>query len=360
MESKLEKQKRKAEKLSNPKPTLLKSGKWRCQIMYNGKRYSVIEDSPELAHTKALAIKNGLIEEETKLENGNMTVGDAINRYIEIDCATLESSTVNNYKSIRRNNLQSLMSIKISDLTSRDVQIAINSMAKNHSPKTVRNAHALFTAAMSVYYPEYRDSVVLPKMQKKEIEIPTNEQVEQILKAAAGDRAEIPIMFGALLGLRLSEIRGLTWDCIKNGRIHIKQAIVKGENGDYLKKTKTYDSDRWLTLPEVLVERLNKEPHTSEFITTMSGRKIYGHFVKICSDLGLPKFRFHDLRHYTASVMLALNIPHKYAQKRMGHSTDYMLKHVYEHLMTDKEIEVDEEIENFFALKLHTELHTKN
>ena len=359
MKNDLEKQKRKAAKLTNPKPVLRPSGKWRCQVMYKGKRYSVEEDDPEIAHTKALAIKNGIIEEEKREKANDMTVGEAIDRYISVDCGTLEESTLLNYESMRRNHLQSLMNVKLFDLTQEKIQVAINSMARIRSPKTVRNAYTLLTAALSIYLPSFRDNSTLPKPRKAQIRIPSNDDIQKIIAAAEGKRAERPILFGALLGLRMSEIRGLTWDCIENGRVHIKQAIVKGRNGDYKKKPKSYDSDRWLTLPDILKEKLSKAPHDSEYITTLNSRQIYGSFVRICDDLGLPHFRFHDLRHYMASVMLALNVPDKYAEKRMGHSTNHMLKTVYEHLMSDKEIEVDTTIENFFNSKLHPNLHPK-
>ena len=34
--------------------------------------------------------------------------------------------------------------------------------------------------------------------------------------------------------------------------------------------------------------------------------------------------------------MLAMGIPNKYAQERMGHATDNMLKNVYQHIMDEK------------------------
>lgn len=54
---KLKKQREAAAKLSRPHPVELPSGKWRCQVMLNGKRFDVIEDDPAAAHAKALAIK---------------------------------------------------------------------------------------------------------------------------------------------------------------------------------------------------------------------------------------------------------------------------------------------------------------
>ena len=63
---------------------------------------------------------------------------------------------------------------------------------------------------------------------------------------------------------------------------------------------------------------------------------------------GEVRYRFHDLRHYNASVMLALGVPNKYAMERMGHATDNMLKAVYQHTMKDKQQEIAQQLNHFF------------
>ena len=55
---------------------------------------------------------------------------------------------------------------------------------------------------------------------------------------------------------------------------------------------------------------------------------------------------------------MILNVPNKYAQKRMGHATDNMLKNVYQHTMRSKEDEYAHRINDYFESKLHTNLHT--
>ena len=64
--------------------------------------------------------------------------------------------------------------------------------------------------------------------------------------------------------------------------------------------------------------------------------------------LGGVKYRFHDLRHYHASIMLALGVPNKYAMERMGHATDNMLKTVYQHTMQDKQQEIARQLNRYF------------
>ena len=60
------------------------------------------------------------------------------------------------------------------------------------------------------------------------------------------------------------------------------------------------------------------------------------------------KYRFHDLRHYYASVLLSLNVPNRYAAEMMGHATDDMLRKVYQHTMRDKQDEIAKQVSKYF------------
>ncbi len=100
---KLKKQRETAAKLSRPRPVELPSGKWRCQVMVDGKRFDVIEDDPGVAHAKALAMKAGVIDKNKP--STALTVGEAIDRYIESKDAVLSPSTIRGYRSLRENAL---------------------------------------------------------------------------------------------------------------------------------------------------------------------------------------------------------------------------------------------------------------
>lgn len=179
------------------------------------------------------------------------------------------------------------------------------------------------------------------------------------MREVVGTEMELPVLLAVWLGLRVSEIRGLTWDCISGNTMHIKRAIVEGENGPEVKGTKTYSGDRKLRVPQYLLELIDKQPRTDSYIIHMSGQAIYKRFVRLCEKAGLPHYRFHDLRNANASVMLALGVPDKYAMERMGHATSNMLKTVYQHTMTSKQEEVANAVDDYFSQKLHTALHTE-
>ena len=66
------KMRQKAAKLNNPSPVELPSHSWRCQVMHQGRRISVTDADPAVAHAKVLAIKNGFIQ-ENKASGRNMS-----------------------------------------------------------------------------------------------------------------------------------------------------------------------------------------------------------------------------------------------------------------------------------------------
>ena len=148
----------------------------------------------------------------------------------------------------------------------------------------------------------------------------------------------MPVLLAALCGLRRSEIAALTWDDIdlEEGTIRINKALGVTEDGYALKAPKTYAGYRKAEIPErvkIVLQRLSEErkPITELNIQTMTNK-----FPNELQKAGLPRFRFHDLRHYFASTLLALGVPDLYVIKIIGHSTTSMLEH-YQHVLSDED-----------------------
>lgn len=338
-----------------PTPQKLPSGMWRCQVMVDGKRVSVVDEVPSVAQAKAVALKNGLIDEK---KSSSITVGKAIDRYIESKDAVLSPSTLRGYRSIRRNSLGTLENVRLDSLTQESIQRHINSLAKKNTPKYIRNVHGLLSATIAEYKPEMQLHTTLPQKEKKEIQIPTISEIQLLAEKSKGTSFELPFLLATWMGLRTSEIRGLTWDCIDGDILHIKQAIVDGDDGPKAKTTKTYSGNRKIRIPPYIKELIDKQDKSSIYIIPCTRSSLYNRFLRLCKKYGLPHYRFHDLRHVQASVMLALGVPDKYAMERMGHASTNMLKTVYQHTMQSKSDEVAEMVDTYFYEKLHTVLHT--
>lgn len=339
-----------------PTPQKLPSGMWRCQIMVDGKRISVVDENPGVAQAKAVAMKNGLIEEAKK--GSSMTVAQAIDRYIESKDAVLSPSTLRSYRSIRKNSIGDLEQTQLDGLTQEAVQRHVNALAKQSTPKYVRNVHGLLSAAIAAYRPDFTLHTTLPQRERKEIQIPTMDEIQLLAEKSKNTKFELPFLLATWMGLRTSEIRGLTWDCIEGDVLHIKQALVEGDTGPVLKTTKSYSGNRKIRIPTYIKELMDAQPHRDEFIIHYTRNALYNKLRRMCERYGLPRYRFHDLRHVQASVMLALGVPDKYAMERMGHASTNMLKTVYQHTMKSKAEEVADIVDSFFSEKLHTDLHT--
>ena len=193
----------------------------------------------------------------------------------------------------------------------------------------------------------------------------TEEEMQKVWNAAKGTKYELPILLGSWMGLRMSEIRGLKFEDLKEGKLHIHTAVVRDSEGKSVEKgTKTVSGDRWIKCPGtiqhlIVVERLkleeagkSKEEIAKCYICPYADITIYKNFVSICAKAGVEPCRFHDLRHFAASEAHALGVPNKYSMKRMGHKTENMLQNVYQHTMRDKEDEfgqiIDEKMEKLY------------
>ena len=334
-----------------PKAEKLKSGNYRIQIQINGKRYSITNSDKKICQQMAKEIYAGA-EKEKKIP---LTVRKAMENYISDREKVLSPLTIDGYRSIVKNRLQSIMSINISELTQSDIQRAVSEeSAKGVSAKTVKNAHGLLTATLAAYRPEFHVRSNLPKSKKEEGRIPTEEEMQKIWHAAKDSKYQLPILLASWLGLRMSEVRGLKYSDISDGKIHIQRARVRAVGKDVDKVPKTESGDRYIHLPETIEKLIEEEraarPDATDesYICPYSHNSIRAAFDDICKEAGVEHCRFHDLRHFAASESLALGVPDKYSMKRMGHATENMLKTVYQHTMDTKEDEFAKMIDNYY------------
>lgn len=336
-----------------PTPRQLPSGAWRVECMVEGTRYRKTFDSEADAWEYATLIKTGKAD---KRKTEPMTVGTAIDRYIDMKDGVLSPATISAYRRIRKNHLQSLMTVKLDHLTQEAVQRSVNAMSKDFNPKTVRNAYGLLTASLSVFLPNLTLNTTLPQKQRYDAAVPSDSDIAAILSAIPGTEPELPITMAMWLGMRMSEILGLKWKDIDfdNRIVHIRRAKV--DEGE--KTTKTYSSQRDLRIPEHIIELMGEPKNPEDYVVNITRRRLLTLFHRICDNAGVQQYRFHDLRHINASVMLMLNIPDKYSMQRMGHATNNMLKTVYQHTMDKKMDESITALDKYFYSKLPTKFPT--
>ena len=272
-----------------------------------------------------------------------MSVGDAIDQYIDNVIGVLSPTTIRRYQKDRLKFFKPIMDIKLHDLTQADVQKAVSMDSKRYAPKSIHCAHGLLSAALSIYLPDFQLKTNLPQKVEPDVVVPENADIQRLLQCIEGTRMECAVLLGACCGFRRSEICGIKYEDIdtKKSTIQIRRTVVKDEHGKWIVReaTKTVKSKRKVEVAPFVIQKLLALPKAGEFVINLLPDTISKSFIDLRDDLGIH-CRFHDLRHYNASIMLALNIPDKYAMERMGYSTPATLKKVYQHTMRDKQQEV--------------------
>lgn len=154
--------------------------------------------------------------------------------------------------------------------------------------------------------------------------------------------------------LRRSEVCGLTADDVVGNKIIINKAFVHAHaNGVVLKTTKNTSSTRIIELPDFVI---NVFPRTRNIIT-IPPSKITIKFIHAIIDLQLPHFRYHDLRHYSASIMHAIGVPDVYIMERGGWSSDKTLKKIYRNSLTDYQQKYTQQTNTYFENISHEISH---
>lgn len=294
---------------------------------------------------------------DQRSRSADMLLGTAMDNYIQSRESILSPRTIMDYKRIRRMSLQSLMNIRLSRITQEDIQIAINLEAVNHSPKTVRNSHGLLSAVLKQYRPDFALNTSLPKKQRVELYIPTDEEVKRLIRASEGTEMELPILLAAFGPMRRGEICALDSTDISGNIVHVSKNMVRTEDNTWIiKSPKSYAGDRYIDFPDFVAEKWRGKTGR---IVNLTPNNITDRFRSCLHRAGLPHFRFHDLRHYSASIQHALGIPDSYIMQRGGWGNDGTLKAVYRHALADKTKEMDDIANQHFNELCNTKYNTK-
>ena len=350
----------------------LKSGNWNIRVFdyrdENGKQHFTSFTAPTKLECeyKAKAYQR---DNPHRTPAQEMTVGAAVDRYIELSQVLSPTSTTG-YKKIRENAFLELMEVPVKKLNNVTVQKAINAecsrvnsrTGKTISAKTVHNEWGLVSASLKKIC-NMSFEVSLPRIKKDRKQYP---DPQAVLEAILDCPAKLPCLLSMWCTFSMSELLGIKCSSIRDGCIYIDQVRVYTENG-WVEKSiaKNATRNRVQQLPQYLMDLITQEPAFQEYIASgkdgylfpMTRSAIYNAWTRTAQKYGLD-LSFHDLRHMSASIMLQLNIPEKYAQERGGWSTSNVMKTVYQHTFSAQRIAVDSVINDYFNRKLKQAVET--
>lgn len=277
-----------------------------------------------------------------------MTLEDAINQYIDSRESVLSPKTIKEYRNLAKNNLQTIMHIKVCDLTQHDVQYAINTDASRIAPKTVRNVHGLLSATLKEFRPGFVLHTSLPKKKKPELYIPTEKEIKLLLDYVKGTEMEIPVMLAAFGPMRRGEICALTADDIEGNTIHVTKSLALNSANEWvIKPPKTVAGIRDIEMPDFVIAKLKGK---NGRLVELTPAAVSERFRKLIRRMpGTNVYRFHDLRHYCASFLHYKGIPDKAIMQRAGWETDSVLRNVYLHMLSDEDSNMQKRVNDMFS-----------
>lgn len=313
-----------------------RNGKWTIRVYHytddKGKIHNKRFTADSKKEVTALAIEFQMNRD--RMARKDITVAEAVESYIAQREPVLSPSTVRAYRAYARNQLEMIAPVRINSLSDDTLQYWINHLAADHSPKYVTNVYNMVLASVRSFRRNFDPEIKLPAKKKPELHTPTSADVEKLLQASKGTELHKAILLSAVGTLRRGEIAALDATDLVGNTLTIRSAVAIDSSRKRIRKSpKTYNSYRTVIIPSFVADEIRKEEGP---LVDMDIEHISSSFYKLVRKLGLPPIRFHDLRHYSASIMHALGIPDQYIIERGGWSGDGVMKRIYRNTLDDQ------------------------
>jgi len=182
----------------------------------------------------------------------------------------------------------------------------------------------------------------------------TAEELRRFLTHVEGERLAALWMLAASTGMRRGEVLGLRWVDVdlELARVAVRQTLVLAGRQVVTSEPKTSRGRRSIALDPRTVAALRswRAAQLEERLawgaawtdsglvfTREDGTPMHPEWLSDAFDwrirtAGLPRIRFHDLRHTHASLGLAAGVPVKVMSERLGHSTSSFTADAYQHV----------------------------
>ncbi len=313
-------------------------------------------------------VKEWLFEQRKALRDGvwvkddNLTVSAFFSRFMsDVVKNKVRPKTFDSYSTLLRIHVEPAIGhIRLVDLRPYHLQdLYSQKVSSGLSNRTVQYIHAVIRRGLKQAYKwgivsrNIAELVEAPRPARKELRIFSVEQSKQFLEALKDDRLYSFYALAIGCGLRLGELLALNWEDInfEISTLSVRRNLQRVRGKTIIGEPKSDKSRRNVAIPSFVLEDLKKNRRNEGLIfttsngTAFSPRNIQRHFANTLVKLGLPKIRFHDLRHTFASIMFAQNIHPKTVQEALGHSSISLTLDTYSHMIPTLQKEAAEKLD---------------
>ena len=222
---------------------------------------------------------------------------------------------------------------------------------KGHSAKTVRNIHQILSTALKLAQEQRiiltnpAEGRALPKVEHREMKTLPVEQLASFLREAKESGVFELYYVELATGLRRGELLGLKWEDIdlEHGSLRVKRQVARIDGEIVEAPLKTKNAYRTLPLAEdtiqVLKQQRKKVSSSPWVFPSPTGGPISPDSVlhmlhRVLKRAGLPRVRFHDLRHTFAMLALQNGVDIKTVSGMLGHFSAGFTLDTYAHVTT--------------------------
>jgi integrase len=360
-----------------PEEPKLKEGVWELRVdlgtdPITGKRKQLSRTFRGPARAADQALRDLVDQQAPSRSDGvGATLGQLLDQWLE-ECDRLELSptTIRNYRAQVEHTIRpALGKVQLNRLTAKNLDALYGAMKEDgKSPKTIRNHHAVISAALhqGVRWGWVRVNVAEmakpPRVTHKRVSVPSLDVVRTVIEAAErrDPRLAPLLMLAALTGMRRGELCALRWSDVdlETGTIHVRRSVVVVSDGLAEKSTKT-ERVRSLALDPVgmavlsqhqvraihclrmIGANLNRDafvfsPHV-EATTPFRPDNVTSFFIRVRNEVGAPTVRLHDLRHFTATQLIGAGMDVRTVAGRLGHADPSITLRVYSHALEERD-----------------------
>jgi integrase len=336
---------------------------WTALIpMANGKRRWVRSKTrSEVARQLNTALK-AMADGLPPSASNRLTVGAYLEEWILGARGTIRPNTHRRYVISVKQLTLLLGSIPLARLSAADVSTALAAMMANGSAartaiaarsvlgRALREAEAAGLVARNV-----ARLARPPRAPSVEMKTLTSAQARTLLKFAEGDRLAALYHVALTTGARQGELLALRWQDVDfdAGVMRIRRTLMHSGGGLTFAEPKTRASRRAVLLGPSAVDALRRhrvtqatermrrgslwQDHDLVFPSAVGtpldgGNLLQNTHYPLPMRAGLPRLRFHDMRHTAATLMLEQGVHPKVVAERLGHATVNVTLNVYSHV----------------------------
>ena len=262
-------------------------------------------------------------------KSGKYTVGAWMDEWFEnVAKIKVRPSSHQTYKGYIDNHIKpNIGNIPLEKLATMDLQkfyrklltkgrverIESKEQPKGLSAKTVRNINQVISSAMDLAVAQKiipanpTNACELPKVEHQEMQTIPAEQLQAFFEEARATGVYEMYYIELATGLRRGELLGLKWQDIdwKNGIIKVRRQVARVDGQIVEAPLKTKNSYRTVTISRQAIEVLKNQKaktHDQYVFPSPNGGPISPDSVnnmlkRVLERAGIPKVRFHDLRH---------------------------------------------------------------